>query len=199
MPCCYPVNEDFIKASADNIRREYQALIAQGQKPRLLFSAHGVPLFVLERGDPYIWQCSATAKAIVKELAIPDLDYAECYQSRVGPVKWTEPSVETELKRAAADGVPVLVYPHAFVSEHVETLVEIEEEYREMAHHLGVPGFARVPTVSTAPAFINGLKTQVEAACTHEHLCVVGAGKNGDSLCPKDYKACARRMYGKAA
>ena len=92
-----------------------------------------------------------------------------------------------------------MIYPHAFVSEHVETLVEIEEEYREMAHHMGVPGFARVPTVSAAPDFINGLKATVENACAHSHLCVVGAGKAGDSLCPKDYKACARRTYGKAA
>ena len=213
MACCYPLNEGFIKASADNIRKEYEKM---DPKPRLLFSAHGVPLFVLKRGDPYQWQCSATVKAIVKELNIEGLDYAECYQSRVGPVKWTEPSVEHELERAAADKVSVLIYPHAFVSEHVETLVEIEEEYREMAHEMGIHGFARVPTVSTHPAFIEGLKVLVlNTLSNSRHSCesrnlndkkdpslrwddvskIHGAGKNGTGLCPPEFKACACRQY----
>lgn len=189
LACCYPVGDGFIKASADNIAKAYASMTL---KPRLLFSAHGVPLFVLKRGDPYVWQCGATARAIVKELGIKDLDWAECYQSRVGPVKWTEPSVEDELKRAAKDGVPVLIYPHAFVSEHVETLVEIEEEYRHMATELGVPGFARVPTVSEHPAYIGFLADLVHRAGGHD-ASVHGAGKNGQGLCPPEYAACACR------
>ena len=192
LACCYPVGEGFIKASAENIRT---AIAKMDIKPRLLFSAHGVPLFVLKRGDPYVWQCSATVKAIVKELNIEDLDYAECYQSRVGPVKWTTPSVEDELQRAASDKVPVLIYPHAFVSEHFETLVEIEEEYRHMASELGVPGFGRVPTVSTHPEFIAGLKDIVLEAIDRNGA-IKGAGKNGAGLCPPEYKACACRAYG---
>lgn len=192
LACCYPVSDGFIKASVDNIR---SAFAKMETKPRLLFSAHGVPLFVLRRGDPYVWQCSATVKAIVKELGMDNLDYAECYQSRVGPVKWTTPSVEEELERAAKDGVPVLIYPHAFVSEHVETLVEIEEEYRHMAHEMGVPGFGRVPTVSTHPDFISGLKDLVKEAI-HKEGSVKGAAKNGAGLCPPEYKACACRLYG---
>ncbi len=192
LACCYPLNEGFIKASAENIKNAYDKMDV---KPRLLFSAHGVPLFVLKRGDPYVWQCSATVKAIVKELGMDNLDYAECYQSRVGPVKWTTPSVEDELHRAAKDNVPVLIYPHAFVSEHVETLVEIEEEYRHMAKEMGVPGFGRVPTVSTHPAFIEGLK-DIVLDTIDKNQNVKGAGKNGASLCPPEYKACACRAYG---
>lgn len=188
LACCYPLSEGFIKAAADNIRAEYAKL----NRPRVLFSAHGVPLFVIARGDPYQWQCSATMKAIVKELAIPDLDYAECYQSRVGPVKWTSPSVEDELKRAAKDNAPVLIFPHAFVSEHVETLVEIEEEYRHMAKELAVPGFARAPAVSTHPSFIEGLKDTVKAVMMSNSE-ISGSGKNGCALCPAEFKACARR------
>lgn len=189
LACCYPTGEGFVKASADNIRAKYEAMTP---KPRLLFSAHGVPLFVLKRGDPYVWQCGATARAIVKELGIKDLDWAECYQSRVGPVKWTEPSVEDELKRAAKDGVPVLIYPHAFVSEHVETLVELDEEYHEMAHELGVPGYGRVPTVSTHPAYIGLLADLVHKAVGHDRD-VYGAAKNGAGLCPPEFTACACR------
>jgi ferrochelatase len=211
LACCYPMDDGYVQAATANIRAAYAAMTP---KPRVLFSAHGVPLFVLDRGDPYVWQCSATARAIVKELAIEGLDWAECYQSRVGPVKWTEPSVEDELNRAAKDGVPVLIYPHAFVSEHVETLVEIEEEYRHMAVELGVPGFGRVPTVSTHPAFIDGLKETVldTLSCHTPDLIggpegsplargcgIRGAGKDGTSLCPKGYKACAKRQYDKAA
>lgn len=192
LACCYPLNDGFIKASAENIKAAYGKMDV---KPRLLFSAHGVPLFVLDRGDPYAWQCSATVKAIVKELDIDGLDFAECYQSRVGPVKWTEPSVENELKRAAKDNVPVLIYPHAFVSEHVETLVEIEEEYRHMAQELGIPAFARVPTVSTHARFIDGLKDTVLDTLTKGEG-IRGAGKNGVGLCPSEYTACACRAYG---
>lgn len=104
-------------------------------------------------------------------MGVPDLDWQICYQSRVGPKKWISLLTEDALRRAAADKVPVLVYPHAFVSEHVETLVEIEDEYREMAEHMGVPGFARVPTVSVHKAFIEGL-----AAVVKSRVDVAGVG-----------------------
>lgn len=196
LACCYPLGDGFIKAAAGNIRTAYQSMPA---KTRLLFSAHGVPLFVLKRGDPYAWQCSATVKAIVKDLNIPDLDFAECYQSRVGPVEWTTPSVEDELQRAAQDKVGgVLIFPHAFVSEHVETLVEIEEEYRHMAQELGIPAFGRVPAVSTHPAFIAGLKGTVETVLLSNSE-ISGSGKNGCALCPEEFRACAKRQYGKEA
>lgn len=121
--CCYPTLPGFIAASADNIRAE---LAKAPPNARLLLSAHGLPEKIIRRGDPYQRQSEETAAAIVKELGIPGLDWQVCYQSRVGPLKWIGPSIGEALEKAARDGKGVVVYPHAFVSEHVETLVELD-------------------------------------------------------------------------
>jgi protoporphyrin/coproporphyrin ferrochelatase len=160
--CCYPTEPGFIAAMADHVREKYQQALAFGT-PRLLLSAHGLPEKIIKAGDPYQKQCEATARALVEALNIPGLDWINCYQSRVGPLQWIGPSTDAEIHRAGADEVPVVIAPIAFVSEHSETLVEIEEEYREMAHHCGVPFFARVDTVGTHPAFIGGLANLVQA------------------------------------
>jgi ferrochelatase len=176
--CCYPRNEGFIGASAKLLA----AALDQAPKgTRVLFSAHGLPEKVIRDGDPYQWQCEETAREIVARLDRPGLDWQICYQSRVGPLKWIGPSTEEALEKAASDGVGVLVYPHAFVSEHVETLVEIEMEYREKAHHLGIPWFGRVGTVGTHPDFIAGL--------AHEVLAVAGRGA-GLRICPPEWRRC---------
>lgn len=176
--CCYPYQAGFVSASAELIR---QKLTEAPAKTRVLFSAHGLPEKIVDGGDPYQYQCEQTAQKIVDALGIPDLDWQICYQSRVGPLKWIGPSTEQALDKAAVDGVGVLVYPHAFVNEHVETLVEIEEEYREYAHEKGVPYFARVPTVATHPDFIAGL-----AALVQDRL----AGKPWQRVCPATFKRC---------
>lgn len=132
--------------------------------PRLLFSAHGLPLRIVARGDPYPQEIERTARAVVMALARPGLDWAICYQSRVGPLKWLGPSVEEELHRAAQDRVAVVVAPISFVSEHSETLVELDRDYRKIAKLCGVPGYERVPTVGTDPKFIAAL-----AALVGEH------------------------------
>ncbi|MFN7115133.1 MAG: ferrochelatase [Alphaproteobacteria bacterium] len=176
--CCYPYQAGFISASAELIR---QKLAGAPPKTRVLFSAHGLPEKIVAGGDPYQHQCEQTAQKIVDALGIDGLDWQICYQSRVGPLKWIGPSTEEALDKAAADGVGVLVYPHAFVNEHVETLVEIEEEYREYAHEKGVPYFARVPTVATHPDFIAGL-----AALVEDRL----AGTQWQRVCPATFKRC---------
>ena len=89
----------------------------------------------------------ATAAAVVQALARPGLDWRVCYQSRVGPLAWLGPSVEEELRRAGRDGVAVVVAPISFVSEHSETLVELDRDYRRVAESCGVPAYRRVPTV----------------------------------------------------
>jgi len=133
---------------------------------RVLFSAHGLPEKIIRQGDPYQQQCGKTVDAIVQKLGIKD--WQICYQSRVGRLKWIGPSVEEALKKAAADKVGVVIYPLAFVSEHVETLVEIDIEYRKMAARLRVPYFEKVPTVGTHPEFIAGLKNLVlSPKCGH--------------------------------
>lgn len=157
--CCYPVEAGWIEAQRDLIAAEL-GKVAPERTPRILFSAHGLPKKVIARGDPYQWQVERTCEAVVAALgkagqAAPD--WSVCYQSRVGPLEWIGPSTEDELERAARDGVPVVVVPIAFVSEHSETLVELDIEYRELAHKLGIPAYHRVPVVGTHPAFIDGL------------------------------------------
>ena len=159
----YPVEPGFIAAIAALIRPHYEAAKAHGN-PRVLFSAHGLPKKVIDKGDPYQRQVEETAAAVVKELAIPDLDWIVCYQSRVGPLEWIKPYTEAEIERAGHDKVPLVVVPIAFVSEHSETLVELDIEYREKAHEDGVPHYERVPAVATHPAFIEGLARLVRAS-----------------------------------
>ncbi|MBL8653535.1 MAG: ferrochelatase [Alphaproteobacteria bacterium] len=159
----YPVEPGFVAAVAALIRPHYEAAKAHGS-PRVLFSAHGLPKKVIDKGDPYQRQIEETAASVVKELAIPDLDWIVCYQSRVGPLEWIKPYTEAEIERAGRDKVPLVVVPIAFVSEHSETLVELDIEYREKAHEDGVPHYERVPTVATHPAFIEGLARLVRAS-----------------------------------
>lgn len=102
---------------------------------------------MVARGDPYPWQVAATTRAVVAALGRSGLDHVVCYQSRVGPLEWIGPSIEAELERAAADAVQVVVVPIAFVSEHSETLVELDVDYRargRCAWHQGLcPGADR--------------------------------------------------------
>ena len=158
--CCYPEAPGFIRAAVDLIEPALAQAKTYGH-PRLLLSAHGLPETVVKGGDPYQIQCEMTAKAIVSAIGQPDLDWSLCYQSRVGPMKWIGPSTGEEIRRAGQDKVPVVIAPVAFVSEHSETLVEIEIEYRKLAGDVGVPYFRRVPTVATAPSFIETLANLV--------------------------------------
>lgn len=187
--CCYPRESGFIAASAEAIRGVYAEMAAKApRRPRVLFSAHGLPEKIIAGGDPYQWQCEESARAIAAATGIANLDWQICYQSRVGPLKWIGPSTGEALQKAANDGVPVIVYPHAFVSEHVETLVEIEMEYRHLAQQLGVPAFARVPTAGVSPAFIGGLAAAVIARAG-------GAGissSEGGRLCPPSFRRCCQ-------
>ncbi len=163
-PCrrigCYPEEEGFITASAENIIKVLKDAL---DNTRILFSAHGLPEKVIEGGDPYQAQCEKTAALIAAKLGIADDAWQICYQSRVGPLKWIGPSTEEALQKAADDKVGVILYPHAFVSEHVETLVEIDMEYRHMAKDMGVPWFGKAETVGTHPEFIQALAKLVQA------------------------------------
>jgi len=158
--CCYPVEREFITAEAQLIRSAYQQASEVGT-PRILFSAHGLPEKIIKKGDPYQWQVEQTTAAIVREMDIFGLDFVNCYQSRVGPLKWIGPSTEDEIARAAEDGKPIILVPIAFVSEHSETLVELDIEYRELAEHHGMKHYFRVPTVSVDAHFIAALKDLV--------------------------------------
>lgn len=185
--CCYPDDPGFVRALAERIRPALAAARQDGT-PRLLFSAHGLPKKVVDGGDPYQWQVERTANAVVDLLVETGLDWLTCYQSRVGPLEWIGPSTEEEIRRAGADGVSVVVVPLAFVSEHSETLVELDIEYRELADEHGVPGYHRVPTVDAEAAYIDGLAgitRRVLAA--PEGILMSGAGSR---LCPAVFGKC---------
>ena len=159
--CCYPTLDGFIKAQADLIRR---ILTEKKNAPRVLFSAHGLPESVITQGDPYQWQCTQTATALAKALNLNDNDWVLCYQSRVGPKKWIGPSTEDEIIRAGHDGKALVVVPIAFVSDHSETLVELDIEYAELAHESGVVDYERVGVVAIHPDFIKDLANLVARA-----------------------------------
>ncbi len=159
----YPTEGDFLKAYAGLMEPFY----VEAQKfgaPRVLFSAHGLPQKIVDAGDPYQSQVEKTAAGILENFPFKNCDYRICYQSRVGPAKWLTPTIGDEIKVAARDGVPVVVVPLSFVSEHSETLVELDMEYRQMAEDLGVSYFGRVPAVGCHKQFIEGLAKLVRSA-----------------------------------
>jgi ferrochelatase len=185
--CCYPTEPGFTAAVASLVRRSL-ADLPSDKPPRILFSAHGLPKKVVASGDPYQWQVEESVAAVVRALALPDLDHVICYQSRVGPLEWIGPSTDSEVARAGAEGVPVVVVPIAFVSEHSETLVELDIEYRHLATEKGVPAYRRVPTVGTAPEFIAGLAGLVRRSAAGK----TGTGSgSGGRLCPRSFGRCA--------
>jgi len=156
----YPTEPCFIAASIELVKQGVADAGAGAR--RVLFSAHGLPERVIKAGDPYQAQVEQTAKAIADGLG--EIDWSICYQSRVGPLKWIGPSTDAEVRRAGADKVGVVVYPLAFVSEHSETLVELDIDYRHLAKEVGIPTYIRVPTVGTHPLFIAGLARLVRDA-----------------------------------
>jgi protoporphyrin/coproporphyrin ferrochelatase len=179
--CCYPVQDGLIAAQAKLVRSGLEKARPAGT-PRVLFSAHGLPERIIEKGDPYQRQVEQTAQAVVNKVGIADLDWGVCYQSRVGPLMWIGPSTIDELKRAGNDRVPVVVVPIAFVSEHSETLVELDIEYKALADAAGVPAYVRVPAVGTDEDFIDGLARVVKAA--DENPQPMAWGRDGECCSP---------------
>ena len=147
----------FLQSYADLIRPFYEEASAYG-KPKILLSSHGLPVSLVAKGDPYPVQVQAGGKALAEILGC-DVDV--CYQSRVGPKKWLEPSLGQALEEAGRLGSPVVVVPFAFVSEHSETLYELDIEYKEFAHKCGVPYYGRVPALGSYPPFVELLSNLV--------------------------------------
>ncbi len=174
--CCYPTQPGFIAAQVERLREALEkARVAvknmnseNDMAVRVLFSAHGLPeKIVAQRKDPYPDQVKWTARAIIermKELGEPIADWRIAYQSRVGPLVWIGPSLEDEITRAGKDGVALVVVPIAFVSEHSETLVELDMEYALVARKKGVKVYVRAPTVGVHKEFIQGLADLVVGA-----------------------------------
>jgi ferrochelatase len=189
--CCYPILPGFIASIAGRVREGLRA-VAGEKAPRLLFSAHGLPEKVVARGDPYKFQVEQTAAAVVAALEGEAFDWTVCYQSRVGPLEWIKPYTEDEIRRAGRDDVPAVVVPIAFVSEHSETLVELDIEYRDLAARAGVPAYHRVPTVGCDPQFIESLGALAAEAAAGKPAYCSGVGER---LCPPAFVRCG---YGAA-
>lgn len=161
----YPDHPGYIAALTAQVRTALNE--ARPKRPfRLLFSAHGLPKKVIDGGDPYQAQIERAAAAVIAALGedASGLDWRVCYQSRVGPLEWIGPPTEAEIKRAGEEALGLVVLPIAFVSEHSETLVELDIEYRELAEHHGVPFYIRVPALGTDAGFIAALADLVRKA-----------------------------------
>jgi ferrochelatase len=191
--CCYATDRAFVASIVGLLRTAYaeaRSSLEDGTPLRVLFSAHGLPEKVISSGDPYQWQVEQTVASVLSVWDKPELDWTICYQSRATPVRWLEPSTISEIERAARDGVAVMLVPIAFVSEHTETLVELDIEYRHLAEELGVPGYFRVATPNNDAAFIAALADIVR------HARAVGIGTRshvGSRVCPGQFTGCPCR------
>lgn len=190
--CCYPTARGLVEANAQAIRKVWE----DAGKPadvRLLFSAHGLPQQIVDAGDPYRAQIEATAAAIAEQL--PELpDWRVCFQSRVGRLEWLKPSTDDEIRRAGGEGKGVLIAPIAFVSEHVETLVELDHEYAKLAREVSCAPYLRAPTPGIQGVFIEALAEAVLEAVDRP----AGVAPHGPWRCPAGHAKCPLRTQATA-
>ncbi len=172
-------NTGYLQAMADLISQELDKF-AEPDQVQIFFSAHGVPVsYVEESGDPYQKEIEGCTRLIMQTLGRPN-KHVLAYQSRVGPVEWLQPYTEDALEELGEQGTKdLLVVPISFVSEHIETLQEIDIEYKEIAEEVGITNFQRVPALDTNPTFINALAQLVTDAmqsppCTFSQVNVLG-------------------------
>ena len=181
--CCYPTEKDFILSYANLIKEKIN--INNLKEITLIFSAQGLPENKIKQGDPYQWQVERTVNELVKKLSIINLNYILSYQSRVGPLKWIGPSTDTIIKQEAQKHKIIVVVPVAFVSEHSETLVELDIEYKKLAIENGSKDYIRIPAVTVNKDFINSLKSSI--------LKTSGGNRFTSSInCPEKFKKCPR-------
>ncbi len=155
--CCYPSDENFIQAHKELIMKKIKNL----DNFKLIFSAHGLPEKNIKKGDPYQWQVEQSVNKIVKSLDVKDLDWVLSYQSRVGPLKWIGPSTEEIIIENSKLGKHIVLVPIAFVSEHSETLVELDIEYKELADKNGCKHYSRVPALGINESYIKAMSNLI--------------------------------------
>ena len=180
---CYPTDENFIQAHKDEIMKKIKNL----SNFKLIFSAHGLPEKNIKKGDPYQWQVEQSVSQIVKSLNIKDLDWVLSYQSRVGPLKWIGPSTEDIIVEYSKLGKQIVLVPVAFVSEHSETLVELDIEYKELAEKNGCKNYSRIPALGTNENYIKAMADLIINKQEYNF--------NGDLFppkiqCPNQFKKC---------
>jgi protoporphyrin/coproporphyrin ferrochelatase len=181
--CCYPTENNFVKSHANLIRKTL--LNIKNKNFKLLFSAHGLPEIKIKKGDPYQWQVEETVKEIMKELKGENLDHTISYQSRVGPLKWIGPSTDDQIIKYSKQKKGIVIVPVAFVSEHSETLVELDIEYKKLAEQNGCSFYKRVPALGIEENFIKGLAELVLKKETRDSFI-------SSVMCPSKYAKCPR-------
>lgn len=187
--CCYPIEDNFITAHAMLIKQSLEKL-KNKENYRILFSAHSLPQKVIEAGDPYQWQVEKTVENILLKLDIENLDYKITYQSKIGPLKWLEPRTEEEIEKAGIDNKSIIIVPIAFVSEHVETLVELDIDYLNIANKYGIE-YIRVPALGVNKWFIASLAKMVLKLVNNkikEENTIVNCIDN--RICPSNFINC---------
>jgi len=186
--CCYPTENNFINAHAQLLDDAIKK-IKNKKKFRVLFSAHGLPKKVIDSGDPYKFQVEFSVAKIIE--LVPDIDYKITYQSKVGPLEWIGPDTEEEINIAAKNGVNLVIVPIAFVSEHSETLVELDIEYKEIADRFRV-NYIRVPALTINELFIESLSDIVIRASKKDGDFLLAG--NMSKICSDNYKKCPCRV-----
>jgi ferrochelatase len=162
----YPTDPRYVEAVTETVRIAWNEIPADRRdKTMLLFSAHGLPQRFIDEGDPYVSHIDATRFAVLERLNLPNRQRI-AYQSRTGPVRWIGPGTEETIKELAEEGITdVLVIPLSFVSDHIETLYEVDILFADAARAAGITGYHRTPALNTHPLFIEAL-----AGLVHEHL-----------------------------
>tara|TARA_B100000700_G_scaffold323764_1_gene428255 strand:+ start:1148 stop:2167 length:1020 start_codon:yes stop_codon:yes gene_type:complete len=179
--CCYPTESNFIESHADLIRKTLKNL--NNKNFKLLFSAHGLPESKIKKGDPYQWQVEKTVESVMYKLKNENLDHIISYQSRVGPLKWIGPSTDEVIIKYSKEKKGIVIVPVAFVSEHSETLVELDIEYKKLAEKNGCSFYKRVPALGIEENFIKGLAELVLQKETRGNFV-------SSIMCPEKYKKC---------
>jgi ferrochelatase len=193
--CCYHSAPDWIAALAEPTR---SAIARVGDHPMVLFSAHGLPQKVIDAGDPYQWQVEQTVAMLRQALVPLQFEWVICYQSRVGPLQWIGPSTDDCIRQAAQAGRNIVVVPVAFVSEHSETLVELDIEYRHLAESGGAKSYTRVATTQVRTRFITQLAQLARRAQEDDTAIINGFDQPPHTspvrgLCPLDATECPCR------
>lgn len=192
--CCYPTEPDFIRAHSLLIKQVIMKSFSDFNKFRFLFSAHGLPQKLINQGDPYVFQVEETVRKIVKNLAeilsisAEEINFQVCYQSKVGRLQWTGPSLDQEIKKAALDDKIPVIIPVSFVSDHSETLVELDIEYKELAEKFGIKKYIRVPSLNADGHFIKSLAVICKNADASDG--VIFSGNSTSRFCPKNMRFC---------
>lgn len=195
--CCFYTDDSFIQAHVSLIKETIKKEKIKTKETVILFSAHGLPISVIEKGDPYEEHVKKTVALVVESLNVENLNYEICYQSKVGPKKWLSPSTENKIIEIGKQRKAVMIIPVSFVSEHSETLAELDKEYREIATKNGVKGYYRVKALGVNEFFVASLKKiclKLSGVKSESRRLVVSSSLN--RLCPKDFCKCINNYKG---